>query len=117
MRQGDMYPLFISNLTAFDDISGVELDFGMANNVGSLSIEEVLQYRAVREALRFPAFIDVKSDLDEADAYTLLTLGVQAFIFTAKDADETTRTQVQALHTLLENVHHEEKDETPGLRR
>ncbi len=116
MRQGDMYPLFIRNLTAFDDISGVVLDFGMTNS-GSLSIEEVLQYRAVREAVRFPALINVQADLDEADAYTLLTLGVQAFIFTANNAEETTRTQIQALHELLQNVHHEEKDETPGLRK
>ena len=117
MRQGDMYPLFIRNLTAFDGIAGVQLDFGMAHNVGSLSIEEVLQYRAVREAVRFPALINVQADLDEADAYTLLTLGVQAIIFTATDAEETTRTQIKALHELLENVHHEEKDETPGLRK
>lgn len=117
MRQGEMYPLFIRNLSAFEDISGVVLDFGMTNSVGALSIEEVLQYRAVRESVRFPAFINVQTNLDEADAYTLLTLGVQAFIFTANNADETTRTQIQTLHTLLENVHHEDKDDTPGLRK
>lgn len=117
MRQGDMYPLFIRNLTAFDGIAGVLLDFGMANNVGNLSIEEVLQYRAVREAVRFPALINVQASLNEADAYTLLTLGVQAIIFTANDAEETTRTQIKALHELLQQVHHEEKDETPGLRK
>ncbi len=117
MRQGDMYPLFIRNLTAFDGIAGVILNFGMANNVGNLSIEDILQYRAVREAVRFPAFINVQPELNEADAYTLLTLGVQAIIFTAKDAEETTRTQIKALHELLQKVHHEEKDDTPGLRK
>jgi len=117
MRQGDMYPLFIRNLTAFDGIAAVLLDFAMTDNVGNLSIEEILQYRAVREAVRFPALINVQPNLDEADAYTLLTLGVQAIIFTAKDAEETTRTQIKALHELLQEVHHEEKDETPGLRK
>jgi len=115
MRKGDMYPLFIRNLTAFDGIAAVLLDFDMANNVGNLSIEDILQYRAVREAVRFPAIINVQADIDEADAYTLLTLGVQAITFTAKDASETTRTQIKALHELLQTVHHEEKDETPGL--
>jgi hypothetical protein len=117
MRNGDMYPIFIRNLTAFDSIAAVLLDFGMGNNVGSLSIEDILQYRAVREAVRFPALINVQADLDEADAYTLLTLGVQAVILPVKKADETTRTQIQGLHELLQNVHHEDKDETPGLRK
>ncbi|GAC1393940.1 MAG: hypothetical protein NVSMB38_24280 [Ktedonobacteraceae bacterium] len=117
MRQGDMYPLFIRNLTAFDGIAAVLLDFGMTNNIADLSIEDILQYRAVREAVRFPALIAVQADLNEADAYTLLTLGVQAIIFTAKDAEATTRTQIQALHELLQRVHHEEKDDTPGLRK
>lgn len=117
MRKGDMYPLFIRNLTAFDNIAAALLDFGMGNDVGSLSIEDILQYRAVREAVRFPAFINVQADLDEADAYTLLTLGVQGLIFTAKDAEEATRTQIRGLHELLQKVHHEEKDEAPSLRK
>lgn len=119
MRAGDMYPLFIRNLTAFDDISAVLLDFGINDGVGTMSIEDVLQYRAVREAVRFPALLNVQGDLSEADGYTLMTLGVQAFIFTANDTSETTRQQIQRLHTLLENIHHEDKDSTgaPALRR
>jgi len=117
MREGDMYPLFIRNLTTFDRIAAVRLDFWLTGEVSTMTIEDVLHYRAVREAVRFPALINVQSDLNEADAYTLLTLGVQAIVFTAKDAEETTRTQIKALHEILENVHHEEKDETPGLRK
>ncbi len=117
MRQGDMYPLFIRNLTAFDSIAAVLLDFGMTDNVGNLSIEAMLQYRAVREAVRFPALIHVEAELNESDAYTLLTLGVQAIILTAQDAEEATRTQIKTLHELLQAVHHEEKGDTPGLRR
>ncbi len=117
MRQGDMYPLFVRNLTAFEGIAGVLLDFGISNNVGTMSIEDALQYRAVREAARFPALINVQSDLSEDDAYTLLTLGVQALIFTARDTSEATREQIKTLHELLEKVHYEDRDETPGQRK
>ena len=115
MQEGDMYPIFIRNLTAFDTIAGVRLDFSLAADVGKMSIEDVLRYRAVREAVRFPAFLNVKGDLSEDDAYTLLTLGIQAVILTASDADATTKQQIEALRELLEKVHHEEKDTMSGL--
>lgn len=110
MRSGDMYPLFIRNLTAIDNVAAVLLDFDLANNVGKMTIEDVLQYRAVREAVRFPAFLNVKANLSEADAYTLMTLGVQAMVLTASTVDETTREQIQGLRELLEKVYQEEKD-------
>ncbi len=115
MQEGDMYPLFIRNLTAFDNIAGVRLDFSLATDIGRMSIEDVLRYRAVREAVRFPAFLNVKGDLSEDDAYTLLTLGIQAVILTASDADATTEQQIKALRELLEKVHHEEKETMSGL--
>src|SRR6266851_9655616 len=89
MQEGDMYPIFIRNLTAFDNIAGVRLDFSLATDIGRMSIEDVLRYRAVREAVRFPTFLNVKGDLSEDDAYTLLTLGIQAVILTSSDADAT----------------------------
>ncbi len=115
MQEGDMYPLFIRNLTAFDGIAGVRLDFALANNVSTMSIEDVLHYRAVREAVRFPALLDVNGDLSEDDAYTLLTLGIQAVILTASGDDATTQDQIKALHELLEKVYHEEKEPIAGL--
>jgi len=115
MQEGDMYPLFIRNLTAFDNIAAVRLDFSLTNNIGTMSIEDVLRYRAVREAVRFPALLDVDADLSEADAYTLLTLGIQAVILPASDTDATTQERIKALRELLEKVHHEEKEAMSGL--
>jgi len=115
MREGDLYPIFVRNLTAFDAIAAVQLDFGLANDIGKLTIEDLLQYRAVREAVRFPALINVRSNMSEADAYTLTTLGVQAVVLPASDSDDKTKKQVQAMRELLEKVHHEDKDKTPPV--
>ena len=115
MREGDLYPLFVRNLTAFDKIAAVQLDFGLTNDLSNLTIENILEYRAVREAVRFPAFINVQSGMSEADAYTLTTLGVQAVVLPASDSDEKTKKQVQAMRELLEKVHHEDKDKTPPV--
>jgi hypothetical protein len=118
MKSGDMYPLFIRNLTAFEGISAVLLDFGVGGGIGTMTIEDVLQYRAVREAVRFPALINVPATLSESDAYTLLTLGVQAFIFTTREINETTRQQIKDLYELQQKVYHEEeKDSSMSLRR
>lgn len=117
MKSGDMYPLFIRNLTAFEGISAVLLDFGIGNGVGTMTIEDVLQYRAVREAVRYPALINVPADLTESDAYTLLTLGIQALIFTTREITDTTRQQIKDLHDLLEKVRHEDKDSSMSLRK
>lgn len=110
MRSGEMYPLFIRNLTAFEDISGVVLDFGLTSDIGTMTVEDMLQYRAVREAVRFPALLNVQADLTEADAYSLLTLDVQAVVLPVSTVDETTRRPIRALRELLEKVHHEENE-------
>ena len=115
MREGDLYPIVVRNLTAFDTITAVQLDFGLANDIGTLSIEDILQYRAVREAVRFPALINVQDDLSEAGAYTLTTLGVQAVILPASDSDDKTKKQIQTLRELLEKVHQDDKDKTPPV--
>ncbi len=110
MRSGDMYPVFIRNLTAFDNIEGVLLDFDLAKNVGSMSIEDILQYRAVREAVRFPALLKARGDMSEAETYTLFTLGVQAFILPMTNVDETSKEQLKHLSMLLEKIYAEEKE-------
>ncbi|HXX79213.1 MAG TPA: hypothetical protein VEI53_12010 [Ktedonobacteraceae bacterium] len=115
MHSGDMYPIFIRNLTAFDNISAVRLDFSLSEDISALSIEDVLHYRAVREAVRFPALLNVQADLNEAGAYTLLALGVQAMILTSNGNDATSQKQIRALRELLEKVHQEEKDSIVGL--
>jgi hypothetical protein len=115
MHSGDMYPIFIRNLTAFDNISAVRLDFSLSEDVSTMSIEDILHYRAVREAVRFPALLNVQGDLNEADAYTLLTLGVQAMILAASATDATTKKEIKALRELLEKVYQEEKDSIAGL--
>jgi len=110
MREGDMYPTFIRNLTAFDTITAVRLDFWLAGEVGTMSIEDVLHYRAVREALRFPALLNVRGDVDKSDALTFATLGVQAVILMVSDMGPKTQKQVKALRELLEKVYQEDKD-------
>lgn len=113
MREGDLYPILIRNLTAFDTITAVQLDFDLASDLSEVTIEDILQYRAVREAARFPALLNVHANLNEADAYTLTTLGIQAVVLSASDADDKMKKQIQALHELLEKVHQEDKDKTP----
>jgi 2-methylisocitrate lyase-like PEP mutase family enzyme len=115
MREGDMYPIFIRNLTAFDTIAAVQLDFESAGDLSELTIEDMLQYRAVREAVRFPALLNVNANLSEADAFTLTTLGVQAVVLMASGSDDKTKKQISALRVLLEKVHQEDKDKTPPV--
>lgn len=116
MREDENYPLYIRNLTAFDNIAAVLLDFGLGDKVGTMTIEEILDYRAVREAVRFPAFINVSSTLGESDAYTINTLGIQAVILSARDTDEKTVEQIKDLRTLLAKVHEDESaKDAPSL--
>lgn len=110
MRTDDMYPIFIRNLTVFEGLAAVRLDFGLQHGISDLSIEDVLQYRAVREAVRFPSMLNIDSAISEADAYTLLTLGAQAVIIEAAKTGDTIKQNVQQLRELLEKVYHEEKD-------
>src|SRR6266536_2122276 len=113
MREGDLYPIFVRNLTAFDTIAAVQLDFGLSKDVSKLTIEDVLQYRAVREAVRYPAFLNVNANISEADAYTLTTLGVQAVVLFTNQIDDTASQQIKDVRELLEKVHQEEKDNKP----
>lgn len=114
MQEGDMYPLFIRNLTAFDNIAAVRLDFSLAGEASAMTIEDVLHYRAVREAVRFPALLNVQENISEDDAYTIVTLGVQAVILKASGTETATKNQITALREILEKVHHDDKD-TPSL--
>lgn len=114
MHEGDLYPIFTRNLTAFDGIAAVQLDFGLSNEAGTMSIEDVMHYRAVRESVRFPALLNVRGKINEDDAYTLLTLGVQGIILTASDADAATAKQIQTLRELLEKIHQETKEAEAG---
>lgn len=110
MQAGELYPIFMRNLTAFEGLAAVRLDFQLQDTISSLSIEDVLRYRAVRDAVRFPAMLNVASDISEADAYTLLTLGVQAMIIAADTSSEKIKQHVRQMRILLEQVFHEEKD-------
>lgn len=112
MREGDMYPIFIRNLTAFDTIAAVLLDFGLAGKISTMSIEDVLHYRAVREAVRYPALLNVREDISEDDAFTLTTLGVQAVILTTSTTGDKMSQQIQSLREVLEKVHQDEKETT-----
>ena len=117
MREGDMYPIFIRNLTAFDNIAAVLLDFWLAGNVSTMSIEDVLHYRAVREAVRYPALINVRENISEDDAFTLTTLGVQAVILTTSSTGAKMNQQISSLREVLEKVHQDEKETTNNSGR
>ncbi len=118
MSKDQFYPLHIRNLTGLDGIAGVLLDFGLAKNLANMTIEDVLTYQAVREAVRFPGFIHVAGTLQEDEAYTLRTLGVQAWVLTASKDLEETQEQIRSLRSLLEKLQQEEKEnEASSLRR
>ncbi|TMC20183.1 MAG: hypothetical protein E6J34_13470 [Chloroflexi bacterium] len=118
MRSGDMYPLFIRNLATLDGIAAALLDFNLTDALATLTIEELLHYHTVREAVRYPAFINVRSGLREVDAHTLKTLGVQAVILTASDSEEATRQQIKELRECLQKVHEEDKElPHPSIRK
>jgi hypothetical protein len=116
MRDDEMYPLLIRNLTTFDNIGAVYLDFGLTSNLSKLSIEELLQYRAVREAVRFPALISIAGNISEEDAYTLVALGIQAVVLPAASSDTKRKQQIQAVREVLEKVHQDEKDKVSVLK-
>lgn len=116
MREGEMYPVFIRNLSAFEHVAAIHLDFGLSSDVSNMSIEDVLHYRAVREAVHAPALVHVKGTPDEDDAYTLLTLGIQAMILSEDKDTAATSQQISALRELLEKVYQDDKDtSTLGL--
>jgi hypothetical protein len=117
VRDDALYPLFIRNLSAFDMIASVLLDFELDEAFGTLTIEESLRYCAVRQALRYPAFIRINADFNEAEAYTLQAIGTQAVILDADTSIEVMRTQVQAIRNILEKVHKEDHDDTPSIFR
>jgi hypothetical protein len=116
MREGELYPVFIRNLSAFENVAAVHLDFGLSSEVSRMSIEDVLHYRAVREAVHAPALVHVKGTPDEDDAYALLTLGIQAVVLAESKDATTTGQQIRSLHDLLEKVHQEDNEaSTLGL--
>ncbi|MGH2480794.1 MAG: hypothetical protein ACRDHW_14165, partial [Ktedonobacteraceae bacterium] len=116
MREGELYPVFLRNLSAFERIAAIHLDFHLGNETNTLSIEDILSYRAVREAVHAPALIHLTSTPDEDDAYALLTLGVQAMVLAESKDTATTEQQIAALRDVLEKVHQDEKDtSTLGL--
>jgi hypothetical protein len=118
MRNDQFYPIHIRNLTGLDGIAGVLLDFGLEKNLANMTIENILSYQAVREAVRFPAFIQVAGNLQEDEAYTLRTLGVQAMVLKASSEIEQTKEEIQGLRLLLEKLQQEEKEnETSSLHR
>ena len=115
MQEGELYPIFMRNLTTFEGLAAVNLDFQLQGTISNLSIEDVLRYRAVRDAVRFPAMLNVDSDISEADAYTLLTLGVQAMVIAADTSSEKIRQHVRQMRILLEQVFHEDKENKEGF--
>ena len=116
MREGELYPVFIRNLSAFENVAAVHLDFGLSSEVSSMSIEDVLHYRAVREAVHAPALVHVKGTPNEDDAYALLTLGIQAVVLAEGKDVASTGQQIRSLHDLLEKVHQDDAEaSTLGL--
>ncbi len=118
MRKGDIqtYLLLIRNLSAFDTVTAVSLDFALSGDLGQLTIEDVLQYRAVRDAVRAPALVNIEGGLSEPDAYTLTALGIQALIVPAGSKNSETEETIASLREVLEKIHHEEKENTQASK-
>jgi hypothetical protein len=116
MRSGELYPIIIRSLSSVDGISAVLLDFHLPKDIASLSIEDILQYQAVREAVRYPGLLHVQGDISEADIHTLKTLELQALILSASSTEETTK-QIKALGELLAQIYQEEKDASSPTTR
>lgn len=110
MREGELYPVFLRNLSAIEKIAAIHLDFNLSSEVGDISIEDILHYRAVREAVHAPALIHVNGTLSEGDAYALLTLGIQAMVLVESKDVATTEQQIVAVREILEKVHSNEKE-------
>ena len=109
LRTDELYPIYIRNLTALDGIAAVLLDFALEEKIGSLTIEDILDYRAVRDAVRFPAFLRIPNNLSENDIYAIAPLGVQCVILSADAITEKTSAQIKNVRSLLEKVYEEEK--------
>ncbi len=116
MREGELYPLLIRSVSTFDTIAAVYLDFGLTGDISRLTIEDMLQYRAVRDAVRFPAMLNIEAGMDEADAYTLTALGIQAVILPAGRTDNATRERIRAVRELLEKVYQDDKDKPTVIK-
>lgn len=114
MREDELYPIFIRNLSAFENVGAIHLDFHLNGEINHMSIEDVLHYRAVREALHAPALLSITGTPDENDAYTMLALGIQAVVLPESKDTTTTSQQIQSLRELLEKVYQDDKD-TPAL--
>jgi hypothetical protein len=117
MREDPLYPVLVRNLTGLDGIAGVLLDFGLAKDLANMTIEDILAYQAVREAVRFPAFIHVSGKLQEDEAHTLRTLGLQAMVLTASNESEETQEHIRNLRSLLEKLQQEEKENESSTAR
>lgn len=116
MRTDEFYPIYIRNLTALDGVAAVLLDFVLEEKIGELTIDEVLDYRAVRDAVRFPTFLRIPAELDENDAYGIGLLGVQAVILSADEVTETTGEKIKNVRSLLEKTHQEDaQKDSPSI--
>jgi hypothetical protein len=116
MRTDEFYPIYIRNLSALDEIAAVSFDFASEQKIGELTIEDVLEYRAVREAVRFPSFLRISGDLGDNDAHTIALLSIQAVILSADAITEATSEQIKNVRSLLEKIHEENKDkDTPSI--
>jgi hypothetical protein len=58
-----------------------QFDFGLTpERLRALTIEELLRYRMLREAIRFPALVSVQGELGADEVHTLVRLGASALL-------------------------------------
>ncbi len=96
-----------------------QFDFGLTpERVRALTIEDLLRYRMLREAIRFPALYSVQGDLGAEEVHTLVKMGASALLVQA-EAGVTAAAlgkRLVALREELERVPIKEEDhETPSL--
>ena len=62
-------------------VQGVRLEAGFSSEfLRSLTVEDLLRYRMLRESLRFPAFVSVEDTLGQEEVRTLIKLGASAVV-------------------------------------
>jgi hypothetical protein len=88
-----------------------------AERLRDLRIDELLNYRLVREQLRFPVLVNVSGDVGNEEARLLVKLGVSAVILQPAEGERPSALaqRVTALREVLERVPGAEDEEMPNI--
>lgn len=95
-------------------VQGVRLEFSFsAEFLSSLTIEDLLRYRMLRESLRFPALVSVEGTLGQEEVRTLIKLGASALVVQSAAGESASAfvERISALREELERVPMQERED------